>query len=115
MRGYTGAAARDLGGTLRAYRAMAHAREPEALAPHLGALTCPVRLLIGTAPHDGGVDSVDVQTLQQRLQAFAVDSVPGAGHYLQEEQPAAVAAAVCSLEDQLTRDGAGRRDSGSCA
>lgn len=115
VREYTAAAAHDLGGTLRVYRAMAKVREPESLAPHLGALHCPVRLLLGTAPHDGDVDSAEVRLLGQRLATFAVDSVVGAGHYLQEEQPAAVAIAVRSLQDQLTRDGSARRERASCA
>lgn len=115
VRGYTAAAARDLGGTLRAYRAMANARELEALAPHLSAVRCPVRLLVGSARHDGDVDSAEVQLLRRQLPVFAVDSVVGAGHYLQEEQPGAVAIAVRSLQDQLARDPSVQRGSASCA
>src|SRR6266545_5718606 len=52
--GYTGGAARDLDGTLKAFLAMAQAREREPLRPHLAEITCPVALLVGSAPHDGG-------------------------------------------------------------
>jgi pimeloyl-ACP methyl ester carboxylesterase len=34
----------------------------------------------------------EVTELRRELPQFAVDSVPGAGHYLQEEQPAAILA-----------------------
>jgi pimeloyl-ACP methyl ester carboxylesterase len=109
VKGYTQAADRDLGSTLRAYRAMARTRESELLHPHLAALSCPVLLLVGTAPHDGGVDPDEVTLLEQRVRGFSVDSVPGAGHYLQEEQPDAVAAAVRRLHHLVTSEPAAPR------
>jgi pimeloyl-ACP methyl ester carboxylesterase len=116
LKGYTEAADRDLGGTLRAYRAMAQAREPELLRPHLAALRCPVLLLVGTAPHDGGVDPNEVTLLEQRVAGFAMDSVAGAGHYLQEEQPEAVAAAVQRLHRLVAGEPAAPRPEGQpCA
>ncbi|OLB18416.1 MAG: hypothetical protein AUH12_02430 [Gemmatimonadetes bacterium 13_2_20CM_69_8] len=92
--GYTAGAARDLDGTLKAYLAMAQARERERLAPHLGEIRCPVRLVVGTAGRGSGVSPEEVATLAGLLNSFAVDTVPGAGHFLYEEQPAAVVAAV---------------------
>lgn len=50
-----GRASRNLDATLKAYLGMASAREPERLAPHLVEIRCPVRLLVGTARHDGSV------------------------------------------------------------
>ncbi len=94
VNGYTAGAARDLDATLRAYLAMAGAREPEKLAPHLGAIRCPVRLMVGGAPHDGDVAAAEVELLRHTLHSFALDSVPGAGHFLYEEQPATVVADV---------------------
>jgi pimeloyl-ACP methyl ester carboxylesterase len=91
---YTAGAAADLDGTLKAFVQMAHARESERLAPHLGAIHCPVRLLLGTAPHQGGVPPGDVDELRAGLPSLAIDSVPGSGHYIYEEQPDAVVAAV---------------------
>ena len=91
---YTVGEARDLDATLKAFLAMARAREPGKLAPHLPEIRCPVRLLVGTAPHDGGVDPAEVSLLARALRSFVVDSEAGAGHYLQEERPAAVVAAV---------------------
>src|SRR2546425_868249 len=95
--GYTAGAARDLDGTLKAYLAMAQAREGERLAPHLGEIRCPVRLVVGTVGRGSGVSPAEVATLAGLLRSFAVDTVPGAGHFIYEEQPAAVVAAVQRL------------------
>ena len=92
--GYTAAAAHDLDGTLKAFLAMAERREPERLRPHLAEVRCPVRLLLGTATHEGGVSAEEVAVLAAALPAFVVDSVAGAGHFIYEEQPAVVVEAV---------------------
>ena len=98
--GYTVGEARNFDATLRAFLAMSRAREPAKLGPHLGDIACPVTLVVGTAHHDGDVPPREVKLLQQSLVSFAVDSQPGAGHYLQEERPAAVVAAVEHLEQR---------------
>jgi len=94
---YTAGATADLGATLRAYRRMVEAREPEALAPRLGELRCPVRLLLGGAPHDGGPGVEERQLMERSIAGFSSETVSGAGHYLQEERPDRVAAAVRGL------------------
>jgi pimeloyl-ACP methyl ester carboxylesterase len=98
VRGYTDGAVAHLGATLHAYQAMGRAREPELLAPRLAEIHCPVRLMVGGAPHDGGAGADEIALLRSTLKSFAVDSVPGAGHYIQEEQPGAVLRAVRRLE-----------------
>jgi len=95
--GYTAAAAHDLDGTLKAFLAMAERREPERLRPHLAEVRCPVRLLLGTATHEGGVSAEEVAVLAAARPLFIVDSVPGAGHFIYEEQPAVVVTAVRRL------------------
>ncbi len=100
--GYTAAASRNLDATLKAYLAMAKAREPDKLAPHLPEIRCPVRLMVGGARHDGDVRADEVPLLGRLLRSFALDSVPGAGHFIQEEQPAAVAAALARLRASVT-------------
>src|SRR2546429_412335 len=97
--GYTAAAAHDLDGTLKAFLAMAARREPERLRPHLAEVRCPVRLLLGTATHEGGVSAEEVAVLAAALPLFVVDSVPGAGHFIYEEQPAVVLTAVRRLRE----------------
>jgi pimeloyl-ACP methyl ester carboxylesterase len=99
--GYTAGAAADLDATLKAYLGMAHAREPERLRDHLGAIRCPVRLVTGGTRHPGAPAAAEVVLLRERLVMFAVDSVPGAGHFLYEERPAAVVAAVKQLSAEL--------------
>src|SRR5216117_663605 len=101
--GYTAGAARNLDATLKAYLAMANSREPGKLWPHLVDVRCPVRLIVGGEPHDGDVNPAEVRLLQRTVRAFAVDSVPGAGHFVHEEQPQAVVAALGRLEASLAR------------
>ena len=92
--GYTAGAARDLDGTLRGYLAMAASRERERLEPRLSAITCPVLLVLGGVPHGGGPRPAELVELADSLRAFTVDTVAGAGHFVHEERPDAVVAAV---------------------
>jgi pimeloyl-ACP methyl ester carboxylesterase len=102
VRGYTADAARNLDATLKGYLAMAKAREPEKLAPHLAEILCPVRLLVGTARHDSGVQDAEVRVFERSLRSFALDSAVGAGHFVQEEQPETVVTAVHRLRASMT-------------
>ena len=95
---YTAGAAADLDGTLKAFLRMAATRERERLAPHLGEIQCPVRLLVGTAKHEGGVPASDVDALRNALASFSIEAVLGSGLYIQEEQPQAVVDAVKSVD-----------------
>jgi len=99
--GYTFGDARAFDATLKTYQAMARAREPEKLAPRLARISCPVILVVGTARHDGDVDPREVGLLAHALRSFEVDTEPGAGHYLQEERPAAVVTAVERLSHKV--------------
>ena len=94
VRGYTAAAGRDLKATLLAFLAVAATREPEKIGPHLAEIRCPVIMMVGGTPHEGDVGLDELALLRRTLPHFIVDSVPGAGHFLYEEQPAAVLAAV---------------------
>lgn len=91
---YTAGATKDVDATLDAFSQMARAREPEALAPRLAYLNRPVRLVLGTAPHAGGPSEAELQVLRSSLACFSIARVPGAGHFLFEEAPMAVVAAV---------------------
>jgi len=92
--GYTAGASRDIDATLRAFIAMAGAREPQRLEPHLAEIRCPVLLLLGGVAHAGSPPPAEVLELQQELRVFGTDSLPGVGHFAYEERPAAVVAAV---------------------
>jgi pimeloyl-ACP methyl ester carboxylesterase len=97
VEGYTAAAARNLDGTLKAFLAMAAAREPVKLEPHLGEIHCPVLLLVGGVRHEGDVGNDEIVLLEERLPHFALDSVPGTGHFLYEERPEAVLGALLQV------------------
>lgn len=92
--GYTSGLVADIGATIDAYVRMAEATEPWSLAARLEEIACPVRLLVGGAPHDGAVPDEEVELLVRSLSAFTIDSVPDVGHFVFEEQPRAVTAAV---------------------
>jgi pimeloyl-ACP methyl ester carboxylesterase len=94
VEGYTEGAARDLDGTLKAFLRMAESREHQKLAPHLSDIRCPVRLILGGAPHPEALSPRELELLRTRIPQLVVDTIAGAGHHLHEEQPAAVAALV---------------------
>jgi pimeloyl-ACP methyl ester carboxylesterase len=98
---YTAGAAADLDGTLKAYLGMARAREPQQLEPHLAAIHCPVRLMLGGAPHTNGIQQREIDLLGRLLTQFAIDTVGGAGHFLYEERPDAVVASVRRVDSGL--------------
>jgi len=95
--GYLGKAASDFDGALASYRAFARAKEPESLRDRLGDVRCPVVLLVGSVSHDAGVRPDEVALMRSRLVRFEAVTVPGVGHFIAEEAPAAVAAAVVRL------------------
>lgn len=94
VRGYTDGAAADLGATFHAFRAMARSAEPAGLDTHLSEIRCPVIFLVGGFPHRTAPRPQDLELLARRLPLLVVDTLPGAGHYLHEEAPGAVVAAV---------------------
>jgi pimeloyl-ACP methyl ester carboxylesterase len=96
--GYTADALSDFGATLDAFQGMAHSREPWALEPRLRELRCPTVLVLGTAPHKSGPPPAEVTLLQDSVPVFSIDSVPNTGHFVSEEQPQAVVAAVERVE-----------------
>src|SRR2546429_8435583 len=77
--GYTAGAAHDLDATLKAFLAMAERREPERLQPHLAEVRCPVRLLLGTATHEGGGSAEGVAGPAPRPPAVARGRGGGGG------------------------------------
>ena len=43
--------------------------------------------MVGSAAHEGDVTPDELELLKHALPSFAVDTVPGAGHFIQEERP----------------------------
>lgn len=96
---YTEGAARDLDATLMAYLRMARAREPFSIEDRLGRITCPVRLLAGQAPHPEKLVAREIERLRSGLASFSIEPVAGAGHFIHEEQPDVIVAAVLALSN----------------
>lgn len=99
VRKYFRGAMKDMDATLDAFLAMSEQTEPEALIPRLDQVSVPVHLLIGDTDHDGLMDPVELEAMQTHLPALTIERVPGAGHFIMEEQPAVVAAAVVRLSE----------------
>jgi pimeloyl-ACP methyl ester carboxylesterase len=102
IRGYTAGQTADLSGSIDAFQRMSKAKEPSSLADRLHECTVPVRLLVGTVPLPAEVTVDQRAMLLATLPDFDSDSVPGSGQYIQEEQPAAVLAAVARLDLAVT-------------
>lgn len=93
----------DLDDFIAALRAMADSTEPEELSPNLGRISCPVLLLVGQAPHDGALTPGEIEVLATGLPAFETRGIPGAGHFIFEEQPAVVVNAINSIRENEGR------------
>jgi len=88
---------RDLQGTLDVFQAMVDVAEPTALMPRLSEITVPVAVLMGGAEHTCALDEDEIVALRDGLPDVTFTTVPGAGHFIYEEQPAAVSAALADL------------------
>jgi pimeloyl-ACP methyl ester carboxylesterase len=97
VRGYADGATANPGATLDAFKGMASSREPQRLRGNLGRIGVPVHLLVGGAPHSGGVAGAEIAQLAAQLPLFSADTVAGAGHFIMEERPEAVVAGVRRL------------------
>lgn len=102
IRGYTSAHAADLDGSIDAFHRMSKSKEADSLTARLDQCEVPVRLLVGTVSHPAEVTSEQRELLEEKVPDFDIEPVRGAGQYIQEEQPAAVLAAVARL-DQASR------------
>jgi pimeloyl-ACP methyl ester carboxylesterase len=97
IRGYTAGQTADMNGSIDAFQRMSKSKEEASLLDHLHECAVPVRLLVGTVSHPAEVTKDQRKLLTATLPNFETDSVTGSGQYIQEEQPAAVLAAVARL------------------
>jgi pimeloyl-ACP methyl ester carboxylesterase len=98
IRNYTAGQTADLDGSIDAFHRMSKSKERESLADRLHQCAVPVRLLVGTVSHPAEVTEEQRELLEKKIPDFSAEIVRGAGQYIQEEQPAAVLAAVARLE-----------------
>lgn len=99
VRAYTAGQAADVDGSIDAFRRMSKSVESASLHDRLSECRIPVRLLVGTVTHPSGITPAERTLLAETLSDFAIDSVPGSGQYVHEEQPAAVLEALGRLAD----------------
>ena len=99
VRKYFAGASRDMSSAIAALRAMTRAEEPESLRANLGRIRCPVLLVTGGAPHDGGLAAEEIAVFRRELADFTQRTVPGAGHFVFEERPAAVVSAIVAVAE----------------
>jgi pimeloyl-ACP methyl ester carboxylesterase len=84
---------------------MTEQTEPWAMAPRLPEIRIPVLVLLGAAPHEAELTSEDIEVLRQGLADVEFRDIPGAGHFIYEEQPQAVAKAVTDMVTNLATGG----------
>lgn len=104
LSGYLAGVEADYGATVDALQAVARSAEPDSLAPRLTEITCPVELLVGGAPHEGGVPAGDLLLFRSRVTRFRMFTVPGSGHFIHEESPECVGFAVERIKCQTPED-----------
>lgn len=109
VRRYFAPVNRDLSASINALRAMARTKDSLSLEDNLHLVNCPVLLLTGEAPHEGGLSREELTRLGTGLLNFSHRSIPGAGHFIFEEEPMAVVQAIKDLGELLPeRDQADR-------
>ncbi|MCK9996315.1 MAG: alpha/beta hydrolase [Candidatus Krumholzibacteria bacterium] len=96
---------RDISAALGVMVAMTEQAEPWAMTPRLPEIRIPVIVLLGSAPHEAELNSEDIEILRQGLVNVEFRDVPGAGHFIYEEQPQAVAEAVVDMVTNLSVGG----------
>jgi pimeloyl-ACP methyl ester carboxylesterase len=102
IRQYTVGQTSDMSGSIDAFHQMSKSKETNSLADRLPRCAVPVLLLVGSVSHPSEVTSDQRELLRTRLPKYRTESVRGSGQYIQEEQPAAVLAALTRLE-QVSR------------
>jgi pimeloyl-ACP methyl ester carboxylesterase len=102
IRQYTAGQTADMGGSIDAFHQMSKSKEEGSLADRLHQCKAPVLLLVGSVPHPSEVTGDQRELLKTRIPKYRTESVRGSGQYIQEEQPAAVLAALARL-DQVSR------------
>jgi hypothetical protein len=97
VRHYTAGQTADLGGSIDVFHQMAKSKENTSLADRLHQCLAPVLLLVGSVAHPSEIPDEQRQLLKTRLRAFRIETVRGAGQFIQEEQPPVVLSAITRL------------------
>lgn len=94
---YTAPYKQDFTTTLRILKSVMTAPEPWPLMPRLAGIHVPVVLLDPLAGEKRAIKPEDVATMKSELPQMRVESLPNVGHFVQEERPDLVVAAIRSL------------------
>lgn len=94
---YTAGATADVGATIDAFKSMAKAEEPWALAPRLAEIVCPVRVLVGSTKPRSAPPEEQLALLVGEIPDVAIDSVADVGHFMFEERPEIVLSALVQI------------------
>jgi pimeloyl-ACP methyl ester carboxylesterase len=93
--GYLAPFGDDLDDVIGGLKRLAHATEPEPLAPNLSSIAIPVLLMATSMPAE------DVARLREQLPSMVVDTSAGGGEFIQEEDPGAVVRGVAALQRRV--------------
>ena len=89
---------RNMDRSLALLRALSEAREPVSIADQARTVRAPVLLLLGDAKQSAGPGHDEIDRMRGALASFSVDTIANAGHFLHEEQPAAVVRRILQLD-----------------
>ncbi len=92
---------RDISAAMDALNAMTRQTEPWTMVPRLMEIQIPVVVLVGAAPHEGALSREEIEVLSCGLSDVEFREIPGAGHFIYEEQPQAVVDAVEELVKKI--------------
>ena len=100
---YSRSLIKDTQRSLALLRSLAEAHEPTPIDEQARAIRVPVVLLVGDAKQSSGPGEAEITRMRETLTSFRVETIPNAGHFLQEEQPAAVAERILSIDRESAR------------
>jgi haloalkane dehalogenase len=89
--------ASDMPRALRLLRQLSETHEPESVEARAGTIRAPVLLLLGAVAQASRPSHAEIVRMQVAMPSMAIDTVANAGHFLHEEQPAAVIARILEV------------------
>jgi pimeloyl-ACP methyl ester carboxylesterase len=92
---------RDASSSIRVLRELGEAKEPELLEARARDIHVPVLLLLGATRQESRPRDDEVARMQATLPMFTVETIANAGHYLHEEQPAAVVGRIAQVANGI--------------
>jgi pimeloyl-ACP methyl ester carboxylesterase len=98
VEGYSADLIADPQAALDAFYGMVNSTEPRSTEDDLSGCKLPMLLLVGKVPHPNGIRPEGIERLKRLIPNLGVETVPGAGQYIHEEQPEVVLQAVTGVD-----------------